>query len=611
MSDLNKSQKKAVMTTDGPVLIVAGPGTGKTLTIVRRIAYLIHQGVNPENILAVTFTNRAAREMRERTEALLGNDARRVFIGTFHMLGLTIVRNEYSNNFVIINREEQINFIRILLKDSDSGKISRRADSISERISRVKNYIEDVDDEIKGIYEKYHDALTNREALDFDDLILKPIEILGNPEKARKYRDAFRYIMVDEYQDINRAQYMVLTRLTERNGNICVIGDSDQAIYAFRGADVENFINFKEDFNDAKIITLKENYRSTGMILNASDILIKNNQKRIDKSLQQTREKGVPITVISVPDERSEGEIIVREIEERMGGTSHYHMMKTVKPSNPTLEKGGRGDFDDEYSYGFSDFAVIYRTNAQAQAIEESFISSGIPYQIIGRKYRQQREEIMNVLTFLNALHNPSNQELYGTIDLKHEALDEVSLERFRSLSEALPLDEFLKMLWKESDVKKYCSEENFMVLENLAPAYRDMNPAEAIRSFISEVSLLTPADAYDPRAHAVALMTFHMAKGLEFKVVFIAGVEDGLVPCTIKKDDIDIEEERRLFYVGMTRAMEELFLMHTRSRFLYRQRMAQVPSPFVIELPEELITKRYMPDRIKKTKKDKQIGLF
>jgi len=611
VNSLNESQKKAVMSTDGPVLIVAGPGTGKTLTIVRRIAYLILKGINPENILAVTFTNRAAREMRERTGAMLGNNARRVFIGTFHMLGLTILRNEYSNNCVIINREEQVNFIRKLLKDSDSGKISRRADSISERISRIKNCMEDVDDEIKGIYEKYQDTLTNREALDFDDLILKPIGILGDHEKRRKYSEAFRYIMVDEYQDINRAQYMLLTRLAERRGNLCVIGDSDQAIYAFRGADIANFINFKESYKDAKMITLKENYRSTGMIINASDILIRNNLERIDKSLQQTRENGVPITVISVPDERSEGEIIVREIEERIGGTSHYHMMKTVATSEPPLTGRGREDFDDEYACGFSDFAVIYRTNAQAKAIEETFISSGIPYQVIGRKYRQQRKEIMNVLTFLNVLQNPGDQQFYGAIDPKHEALDGVSLERFRSLSEALPLDELLKMLWKESDVKQYCSEENFIFLQELAPPYRDMGPSEAIRSFISEVSLLTPADAYDPRAHSVPLMTFHMAKGLEFKVVFITGVEEGIVPYTVKKDDVDIEEERRLFYVGMTRAMDELFLMHTRSRFLYGQRMTQVPSPFITELPDESITKRYVPDRIKKTKKDKQIGLF
>jgi DNA helicase-2/ATP-dependent DNA helicase PcrA len=610
------------MTTEGPVLIVAGPGTGKTLTIVRRIAYLIHQGVNPENILAVTFTNRAAREMRERANALLGNAARKVFMNTFHMLGLTMMKHERPHDFVIINRDEQVNLIRTLLKDSDSGMTSRKAKSIAETISRIKSCIEDGALDIKGIYERYQDTLTERGAVDFDDLILRPIEILSDKKILKKYQDIFKYIMVDEYQDSNRAQYLLLTHLAGINGNLCVIGDSDQAIYAFRGADVENFLNFENDFNNAQVITLKENYRSTGVVLNGSDSLIKNNQNRIDKSLQQTKEKGALITVVSVPDERSEGETVVREIEERIGGTSHYHMIKTPTPSNPTLKKSerlsarltpraGRGDFDDEYPYSFSDFAVIYRTNAQAHALEEAFVSSGIPYQIIGRKYHQQRKEIMNVLAFLKELHNPSGEQLQGTVDMEPKELDKGSRARFRSLVKTLPFDELLITLWQEFDMRKYCSEENFMALENLAPAYRDMDPEEAIRSFSSEVSLLTPADAYDPRADAVALMTFHMAKGLEFKVVFITGVEEGIVPFTLKRDDVDTEEERRLLYVGMTRAMDELFLIHTRSRFLYGQRMAQNPSPFLRELEEGLITKRHMPDRIKKTKKDKQIGLF
>lgn len=598
LNGLNETQKKAIMTTEGPVLIVAGPGTGKTLTIVRRIAYLIHQGVNSENILAVTFTNRAAREMRERTEALLGKDAGKVFIGTFHMIGLTIIKHEYSNNFVIYNREEQINLLKKLIKDYGVRKFSRGAQGISERISRIKNYIEDLDDGIRDIYEKYQYTLKNIGALDFDDLILKPIEILSNSEMAKKYRDTFRYIMVDEYQDINRAQYILLTRLAEHKGNLCVIGDSDQAIYAFRGADIENFLTFEKDFYEVNTIKLKENYRATGVILNASNILIKNNQKRIDKSIKQTREKGVPIIVLSIPDERSEGGIIVREIEERIGGTSHYQMMKTKETK----------DFNTQYSYSFSDFAVIYRTNAQAKAIEESFKTSGIPYQIVGGNYHLKRAEIMKVLAFLRAIHYPSDQL---TIDLQQKELDDITRERFKGLLETMPLEEFLTMLWQESNVKNYCSEENFMLLLNLTPAYRDMNPEEVLSSFIAEVSLLTPVDAFDPRADAVALMTFHMAKGLEFKVVFITGVENEMVPYTIKKNDVDIEEERRLFYVGMTRAMDELFLIHSRNRFLYGQRLAQKPSSFLTELPEGLITKRYMPDRIKMTKNDKQIGLF
>jgi DNA helicase-2/ATP-dependent DNA helicase PcrA len=603
LSDLNESQKRAVMTTEGPVLIVAGPGTGKTLTIVRRIAYLIHQGIRPENILAVTFTNRAAREMRERTEALLGGDASKVFIGTFHVLGLRIIKDEYPDNFIVYNREEQISLLKKLIKDSDLGKISQGGRILSyvllaEKISRIKNFIEDMDDGIKRIYEGYQASLIKDSALDFDDLIIKPIEMLSNSaEILEKYHNNYRYIMVDEYQDINTAQYKLLTLLAHGNVNLCAIGDSDQAIYAFRGANVNNFLNFEKDFKNAKTITLTENYRSKGVILNASDSLVKNNKRRIDKDLKPIRERGVPITVISVPDERAEGEMIVREIEEKMGGTSHYQLMKHVIPTNPSLAN----------SYSFSDFAVIYRTNVQAKVIEESFISSGIPYQVIGEKYHLKRRETMKIVSLLKALINPMN-----TLHLcDGTAPSDVVIEKFKNLKDKLPVDEFLKTVWKESGIKESFSEENFMYLQDLASQYRDMEPKEALVRFVNEISLLTPADAFDSRAEAVTFMTLHMAKGLEFKIVFIAGVEEGLIPYTFKKEDVDIEEERRLFYVGMTRAMDELFLIHTRNRFLYGQRLSQSQSPFLKEIPNEFIESRIVPDRIKKSKRDRQTGLF
>jgi DNA helicase-2/ATP-dependent DNA helicase PcrA len=602
LNDLNESQKKAVMTTEGPVLIAAGPGTGKTLTIVRRTAYLIHQGIRPENILAVTFTNRAAREMRERTEALIGEDAGKMFIGTFHVLGLKIIKDAYHDNFIVYNREEQINLLKKLIKDSDSEKISQggRVSSyvvLAEKISRIKNFIEDTDDGIKRIYEEYQAALIKDSALDFDDLILKPLEILGNSGLLERYRDTFRYIMVDEYQDINPVQYKLLRILANSRGNLCSVGDSDQAIYAFRGADVGNFLRFESDYEDATTITLTENYRSTGVILNASGILVKNNKRRIDKGLKATRGRGAPVTVISVPDERAEGEMIVTEIEERMGGTNHYQLMKHVIPSNPFLAD----------SCSFSDFAVIYRTNAQAKAIEESFISSGIPYQVIGEKYHLKRRETMKILSFLKALINPLN-----TLHLCNgTAPPDGVIEKFKNLKDKLPVDEFLKTVWKESGIKESFSEENFMYLQDLASQYRHMEPREALAGFVNDLSLLTPADAFDPRAEAVTLMTLHMAKGLEFKIVFITGVEDGLIPYTIKKEDVDIEEERRLFYVGMTRAMDKLFLIHARNRFLYGQRLTQSPSQFIKEIPEEFIESRIVPDRTKKSRKDRQIGLF
>jgi superfamily I DNA/RNA helicase len=528
LDGLNDSQKKVVTTIDGPVLVAAGPGTGKTLTIVRRIAYLIQQGVKPENILAVTFTNRAAREMRERTGAILGEVPDKMFIGTFHILGLKILRDIRSDNFVICNRDEQLNLLRPILKKS-----GRKLNEAAEKISRVKSLVDDIDDEVKGIYEEYQSALMRNSALDFDDLILHPVETLGNNNLQGKYRDLFRYIIVDEYQDINPAQYKLLRLIAGSSGNICAVGDSDQAIYAFRGADIENFLHFEKNFEQANTIHLTENYRSTTMILNASYIMIKNNLKRIARELNAVREKGSHVTVISVPDEKAEGTVIVREIEGRMGGTSHYQLMH----SGPDRDFAGR-------SYCFSDFAVIFRTNAQMKAIEEAFLTSGIPYQVVGGHNSLQAKATEDILAYLRSLIEPSGE-------------------------------------------------------------YDDD------RTDPVENGLLTPADFFDPSSDAVTLMTLHMAKGLEFRVAFITGVEDGLIPYTINKNNINIEEERRLFYVGMTRAEDELFMIHARKRFLYGQKLAPSPSPFIKEIPEEYIQRTVVPDRVKRQKENSQIGVF
>jgi superfamily I DNA/RNA helicase len=526
--DLNDSQKQAVTTTEGRLLIVAGPGTGKTLTIVRRIAYLMHQGVPPEEILAVTFTNRAAREMRVRTAAMLGNEAEKVFIGTFHLLGLRIIKDNRADGFVIYSREEQVELLKSLMNDS-----TKKARQMAERISRVKNFLEDTDREVQEAYEAYQAALKRQNAFDFDDLIRIPIEMLQNSETARKYRGRFKHIIVDEYQDINPAQYRLLRRLAGSSGNVCAVGDADQAIYAFRGADLENFLNFEKDFPGAARITLSENYRSSGIIVNAAGSLIKLNERRIDKGLVPTRGKGVPVAVVSVPDERAEGAAIIQEIEERIGGTSHYQIMH------------GSGRGDSERSFRFSDFAVIFRTHAQAKALEEAFAASGIPYQMIGRRSSAQAKEIEETLAYLQSLIHPDDTTGSGRIDAQ-------------------------------------------------------------------EAKLLTAADFFDPRADAVTLMTLHMAKGLEFPVVFITGCEDGLVPCTIMRDGVDIEEERRLFYVGMTRAKEELHLIHARNRFLYGRRLAPSPSPFIGEIPKEFISSISVQDRVKKQKEpDRQLGLF
>ncbi len=528
---LNEAQKRAVAATNGPLLIVAGPGTGKTLTIVRRIAHLIHQGARPESILAVTFTNRAAREMRERSQALLGEDAGKIFIGTFHLLGLRIIRDSRGDEFVIFDRDEQVELLKSLMKDS-----IKKAQQAVDRISRIKNFLVDGDGETREIYEAYQAALKQRNAFDFDDLIGTPTELLQSSDLARSYQDRFKYIIVDEYQDINPAQYRLLRLLAGPAGNVCAVGDPDQAIYAFRGADLENFLNFEKDFPGAARITLARNYRSTATVLNAADTVIKNNQKRISKELVPSREQGAQISLLSVPDERAEGAFIVQEIEHRMGGTSHYQQYAHGARRAP------------EHSFRFSDFAVIYRTNAQARALEETFRASGIPYQVIGRRSSAQTKEIEGTIAYLRSLVQPGNAA----------------------------------------------------------------GPAPAGAADAREAKLLTAADFFDPRADAVALMTLHMAKGLEFPVVFITGCEEGLIPCTIMKDGVDIEEERRLFYVGMTRAKDELFLVHSRRRFLYGQQLTPPPSPFLGEIPGKFIGVSILPDRVKKEKQqEKQLGLF
>ncbi len=526
---LNEAQMRAVVTTEGPLLIVAGPGTGKTLTMVRRIAHLVRNGREPSSILAVTFTNRAAREMKERTEAFLGKNDAGVFIGTFHLLGLRIIREHRGADFSIVNRDEQVELLKPIVKGQ-----AKKARETVEKISRVKNFLDTPEDDLREIYPLYQSALAKANALDFDDLITVPIEILENAGRDDAGLNGYQYIIVDEYQDINPAQYRLLRLLAKGTGNLCAVGDPDQAIYAFRGADIGHFMNFERDFAGAVRITLTENYRSTGVITGASSTLIGYNAKRFAKNVTSAGPQGSPVMILSVPDDRTEGALIIREIEARMGGTSHYQMTRNAA----VLEYSDR-------SYRFSDFAAVYRTNAQARLLEEAFNASGIPYQVIGRKSKIGKQEIDETMAYLQSL-----------------------IDAGRGRDGQTPNEQGVKLLGE--------------------------------------------ADYFDPRADAVTLMTMHMAKGLEFRVLFIAGCEDGLVPCTLMKDCADIEEERRLFYVGMTRAKEELFLLHARNRFLRGQKLAPSPSSFLNEIPASLIKRIIMPQKARKQDEpDSQMGLF
>ncbi|HET7319730.1 MAG TPA: 3'-5' exonuclease, partial [Nitrospirota bacterium] len=426
----------------------------------------------------------------------------------------------------VYSGEEQAGLLKSLLSCS-----AKKAGEAAERISRIKNFVEEGDEEVRALLASYQAALKEKNAVDFDDLILRPIEILTNNPFA--FKSSFTHIMVDEYQDVSPAQYALLRLLAQNGARLCAIGDSDQAIYGFRGADAGAFLRFGDDFRNAASITLARNYRSTETVVYASSAVIRNNRLRIEKEIASTREGGGPVGVISVADERAEGKWIVREIEARIGGTSHDQMRKAGRLKDAT-----------EGTFTFSDFAVIVRTNAQAKAIEEAFIGSGIPYQVIGRKSSLQSAALEETVAFLRSLALPDDAASGPVVG--------------------------------------------------------------------NEAKLLAPADYFDPRANAVTLTTMHTSKGLEFRVVFIAGCEDGLIPCTIMKDAIDIEEERRLFYVGMTRAKDELFLLHARSRFLYGQRLAPPPSPFLEEIPGELTRRTVVPEKVKKQREsDRQMGLF
>lgn len=559
LEGLNEFQSKAVTTVEGPVLVVAGPGTGKTLTIVRRIAYLVEQGIKPEHILAVTFTNRAAREMRERTYTLLGSRVQTIFIGTFHLLGITIMEHVSGHELLLYGRDEQLELIRSL-----TGLTSKKAFQLVEKISRIKNCIEGYDSTTRELFDLYEKAREDRKAYDLDDLLAMPIQILQDRSDLEAFQ--FQYIMVDEYQDINPVQHQFIKTLGRKTQHICGVGDADQSIYAFRGSHVENFLNFTDDFPGTKQIFLTHHYRSTENILHASQRLIEHNQKRIGIPLSAVREEGVPITIVSLPDGHTECYAIIEEIEKRIGGTSHYMLMKR----NISNHQG-------EISYRFSDFVVMVRTNRQATEIAESLKRSGIPFQRIGRiTYSQNRE-------FIN--------HLQGMLSNLPETID-------------------YSLLMKEMEKKGKIVPEDRELLENLFVTYGNASPREAIHAIIHEFMLRSSGDEFNSNADVVTISTLHAAKGLEFRVVFIAGVEDGLIPFRTSQETVDMEEERRLFYVGMTRAKDELLLLYVRERFLYGNRSIRVPSPFIQEIPEEYVQHIFVPERIKE-KKSNQMELF
>jgi DNA helicase-2/ATP-dependent DNA helicase PcrA len=570
---LDPDQRGAVFSTARHTLVVAGPGSGKTRVLASRYAFLIEKGLRPESILAVTFTNRAALEMKKRVSALIGLEASSFPIGTFHSFCLKFLKKSRPG-FSLYGRGEQVSLLKELGVKNPASAL--------ESISAVKNFL------VNGTYEKlvtpggsgilaaYQEALKARDALDLDDLIAETIRVLQErPESTGSGCSRFCHVLVDEYQDINPPQaHLVELIVSGQGASFFAIGDPDQSIYSFRGANLRGFFDFKKTYKEAEVRTLGRNYRSAGNIVIASKGLIEKNRSGVDAglssikrpvmdrgALRPVRENGEEIKIVECRDERAEAEFVLNRIETIMGGFS-----------SRTVSSGHGG------GYRFSDFAVLIRANRQAAAIEEVFRSSSLPYLVIGPK-----PDIQGFIEHLRGVGVPSNMK------------SDMRLSHFiKAEGEGLGMDESVLSGLVHTA-------ENF---------FDSMNGEDALRAFTEELCLMQPPDIYDIEADRVSIMTLHMAKGLEFPVVFVCGVEDGLLPLKMKGKETDTEEERRLFYVGMTRAKERLFLLSARRRRLWAELFEPKKSPFLSELPRECL-KDITFEKKRAKRKPVQKGLF
>lgn len=623
------------MHKDGPLLIIAGAGSGKTRAMTYRIAHLIDEGVKPWNILALTFTNKAAKEMLKRVNALAGEKAEDIWIGTFHSVCVRILRRDiekigYQRSFTIYDSDDQQRVLKDLFKRFEIDDKQLSIKEMNNIISDAKNKLMNADDwfaqtrrdrrsqTIHDIFHAYDARLKSANALDFDDLINKTLQLLlDHPPVLDYYRQRFLYVHVDEYQDTNMAQYTLVKLLTEKNRNLCVVGDDDQSIYGWRGADIRNILEFKKDFPEAKVVKLEQNYRSTQLILDAANALIKNNEGRMEKSLWTEGKKGDKIRFAAAGDEREEAAWIAE----------HVRRLRSRKVP-------------------LSEIAVLYRMNAQSRVLEEMFMRAGIPYRVYGGTRFYDRREIKDALAYLRCLVNPDddialkriinvpkraigdatvsvleeqalakNTTIYGALRDLPESLGSrprKCVESFVELMDMLkakqkemPLGDFVKLMLDESgllaqfenttDDELLSKRDNLLEFLGAVYEYEKLTEDATLESYLENVALVTDLDMQEETPQYITLMTLHSAKGLEYRAVFIAGMEDGLLPSArAKLEDNRLEEERRLCYVGITRAREFLYLSRTRHRAIFNQASFNQPSPFLSEIPRELISDEY-----------------
>ena len=618
LESLNDYQKEAVLHKEGPLLILAGAGSGKTRVLTTKIAYLIKEyDVDARNILAITFTNKAAKEMKTRIEELIGKTS--IQASTFHSFGVKILKENceklgYKSNFIILDSDDSLTLVKKILKDFNLDPKRFSPYMIRNKISSNKNELimpddykkfvyNEEDDVVYKVYKKYQEILKQNNSLDFDDLLILPITLFKkNPDVLAYYQDRYRYIFIDEYQDTNYAQYLLTKMISAKYHNICVVGDNDQSIYAFRGANYKNILNFEKDYPDCKVVMLEQNYRSTKTILNAANSVIKNNKERKDKNLWSLKESNEKITYYKAADETDEVHYILKKVKELVASGVSYQ-----------------------------DMAILYRTNAQSRVFEQELLKQNIPYRIIGSFYFYSRKEIKDLLAYMRLVYNPDDDlsllrvintpkrgignktlrsleeeaslyhtSLFQAINSGKElAFKELILTLQQDL-EKMSLTEFVDNILEKTGMRRALKEEKTLEADirleyleefkSVTKMFESRVGEISLADFLLEISLVADSEEYKDDPNRLTLMTVHAVKGLEFSYVFLAGLEEGIFPHRNSMDTLaELEEERRLMYVAITRAKDKLFITNAKKRMLFGQENIAVPSHFIKEIDPSL----------------------
>ena len=635
LDDLNDKQKEAVLYNDGPLLIIAGAGAGKTKTLTTKIAYLIEEEqVSPYNILAITFTNKAAKEMKDRIFMQIGDIAKKLQVSTFHSFGLKLLRENvgvlgYDRNFVIMDSDDSLTVVKKILKDMDYDPKIYNPKAIRNKISSCKNEmtspeayeryaVSDYEKVVQEVYARYEKKLQQNNSVDFDDLLLLPIKLFKKyPDILERYQELYKYILIDEYQDTNEAQYILTKLLSEKNRNITCVGDDSQSIYSFRGANYKNILNFEKDYPDAKTILLEQNYRSTSTILDAANQVIRNNKMKKDKNLWTARGVGEKIKYYRAYNERDEAGYVVRKI-------------------NELINKGVE----------YKDIAVLYRTNAQSRVVEEEMLKENLPYKVIGSINFYARKEIKDLLAYLRLIHNSKDNvslvrvintpkrgigqktienltqkadeediSIYEAITGGKELEFKNTIEKLKAIANELTLTELVDKVLEASGMKQELEAEqtldaevrleNLEEFKSITKSFEEQEGSVSLEEFLFEASLVSDVEEYKNDPNRISLMTVHSVKGLEFDHVFVIGMEEGIFPhMNSLMENSEVEEERRLMYVAITRAKDDLHLINARRRTLFGKEQINPVSRFMSEISSDLLESNEKEEEKKEEKK-------